>query len=128
MSLLIGLTALGAPSAATGETGTSGRKTARGRVRIATSVPIETSAPMATGSRVAAAGSKDLDATVQEMAEQIAAAPAVSVKLARTVLRHLSLPQLRTSMDDEMIFQTFVSRSDDAAGANTRTTPTGAQA
>jgi enoyl-CoA hydratase/carnithine racemase len=57
----------------------------------------------------------DLDATVREMAEQIASAPFVSVKLARTVIRHLSLPQVRTSMDDEMIYQTFVSRSDDMA-------------
>ncbi len=57
----------------------------------------------------------ELDATAREMAEQIAAAPFVSVKLARTVVRHLSLPQVRTSMDDEMIYQTFVSRSDDMA-------------
>ena len=57
----------------------------------------------------------ELDATVQEMAAQIAAAPFVSVKLARSVIRHLSLPQVRTSMDDEMIYQTFVSRSDDMA-------------
>jgi len=31
------------------------------------------------------------------------------------VLRHLSLPAIRASMEDEMIFQTFVNRSDDAA-------------
>lgn len=57
----------------------------------------------------------DLDGTVREMAEQIAAAPAVTVKLARTVLRHLSLPAVRASMEDEMIYQTFISRSDDMA-------------
>lgn len=57
----------------------------------------------------------DLDATVREMAEQIAAAPAVTVKLARLVLRHLSLPQLRAAMDDELIYQTFINRSDDMA-------------
>ena len=57
----------------------------------------------------------DLDATVREMAEQIAAAPAVTVKMARTVIAHLSRPDIRSSMDDEMIYQTFVNRSDDAA-------------
>lgn len=64
-------------------------------------------------SRVVAAD--DLDATAREMAEQIAATPAASAKLARMVISHLSRPQIRTSMDDEMIYQTFVSRSDDAA-------------
>ncbi len=57
----------------------------------------------------------ELDATVREMAEQIAANPAVSVKLARQVIRHLSVPQVRASMDDEMIYQTFLNRSDDFA-------------
>ena len=57
----------------------------------------------------------ELDATVREMAEQIAAAPAVTVKMAREVIRHLALPQIRSSMTDEMIYQTFVSRSDDMA-------------
>ena len=56
-----------------------------------------------------------LDATVREMAEQIAAAPAVTVKMAREVIRHLALPQIRSSMNDEMIYQTFVNRSDDFA-------------
>ena len=57
----------------------------------------------------------ELDATVREMAEQIAAAPAVSVKMARSIIRHLALPELRTSMAEEMIAQTFISRSDDMA-------------
>jgi enoyl-CoA hydratase/carnithine racemase len=56
-----------------------------------------------------------LDATVREMAEQIAASPAVTVKLAREVIRHLAQPQIRDSMADEMIYQTFISRSDDMA-------------
>lgn len=56
-----------------------------------------------------------LDATVREIAEQIASAPAMTVKLAREVLRHLSQPQLRSSMADEMIYQTFLNRSDDFA-------------
>jgi len=57
----------------------------------------------------------DLDATVREMAEQIASAPQVSVKLAREVIRHLSVPAIRASMADEMIYQTFLNRSDDFA-------------
>jgi hypothetical protein len=49
------------------------------------------------------------------MAEQIAAAPAVTVKMAREVIKHLALPQLRSSMADEMIYQTFIAKSDDLA-------------
>ncbi len=64
-------------------------------------------------SRIVAADA--LDDTVREIAEQIAAAPAVSVKMARSVIRHLALPELRSSMDEEMIAQTFISRSDDMA-------------
>jgi enoyl-CoA hydratase/carnithine racemase len=56
-----------------------------------------------------------LDATVQEMAEQIAKSPAVTVKMAREVIRHLALPAIRSSMNDEMIYQTFINRSDDFA-------------
>lgn len=57
----------------------------------------------------------ELDATAREMAERIAAAPAVTVKLARRVLSHLSRPAVRASMDDELIYQTFLNRSDDFA-------------
>lgn len=64
-------------------------------------------------SRVVAAD--DLDSEVREAAEQIASTPTVAVKLARQVIRHLSLPQIRASMDDEMIYQTFLNRSDDFA-------------
>lgn len=56
-----------------------------------------------------------LDATVRGMAEQIAAAPALAVKLVRTVISHRSRPAVRASMDDELIYQTFLNRSDDAA-------------
>jgi len=59
----------------------------------------------------------ELDATAREMAEQIAGAPAVTVKMAREVIRHLSQPQIRTSMADELIYQTFINRSDDFAEA-----------
>ena len=58
---------------------------------------------------------EELDSTVREMAEQIAKAPAVTVKMARTVIRHLSVPDIRASMEDEMIYQTFINRSDDMA-------------
>lgn len=64
-------------------------------------------------SRVVAAD--DLDDTVRSMAEQIASAPAVTVRLARRALSHLSRPQIRASMDDELIYQTFLNRSDDFA-------------
>ena len=40
----------------------------------------------------------DLDATVREMAEQIAAAPAVTVKMGREVIAHLSRPSIRASL------------------------------
>jgi len=57
----------------------------------------------------------ELDTTAREMAEKIAAAPAVTIKMARRVVKHLSEPTLRSSMDDELVYQTFVSRSDDMA-------------
>ncbi|MGH9049861.1 MAG: enoyl-CoA hydratase/isomerase family protein [Acidimicrobiia bacterium] len=57
----------------------------------------------------------ELDATVREMAEHIAGLPAVTVKMAREVIRHLAVPALRSSMADEMIYQTFINKSDDMA-------------
>ena len=62
----------------------------------------------------------ELDATVREMAEQIAAAPAVTVKMARRVIRHLAEPEIRSSMADELIYQTFINRSDDMRRAPRR--------
>ncbi len=53
--------------------------------------------------------------TAREMAEKIAAAPAVTVKMARRVIRHLAEPEVRASMAEELIAQTYISRSDDAA-------------
>ncbi len=64
-------------------------------------------------SRVVPAG--ELDATAREMAEQIAASPAVTVKLARRVISHLSRPAIRASMEDELIYQTFLNKSEDFA-------------
>jgi enoyl-CoA hydratase len=64
-------------------------------------------------SRVVAADK--LDEVVLEMATKIAASPTVTVKLARRVIKHLAEPQIRASMEDEMIFQTFLNKSDDYA-------------
>ena len=55
----------------------------------------------------------ELDATVREMAEHIATLPTVAVKMARAVIRHLAVPQVRAAMADEVIYQTFINRSDD---------------
>lgn len=57
----------------------------------------------------------DLDDTVRAIAEQIASTPAVTVKLARRVLANQLRPAVRAAMDDEMISQTFLNRSDDFA-------------
>jgi enoyl-CoA hydratase/carnithine racemase len=57
----------------------------------------------------------ELDDVAREMAEAIASRPAVSVKMAREVIAHLARPQIRSSLNDEMIYQTFISRSDDLA-------------
>ena len=61
----------------------------------------------------------DLDSEARAMAEAIAAAPAATVKLARRVISHLSRPQQRASMADELIYQTFLNRSDDFAEMKT---------
>jgi enoyl-CoA hydratase/carnithine racemase len=58
---------------------------------------------------------EELDATAREMAEAIAAAPAVTIKMARQVIARLSRPELRAAMGDELIYQTFVNKSDDLA-------------
>lgn len=57
----------------------------------------------------------ELDDTAMEMAQKIASSSAVAVKMARRVIGHLARPAVRASMEDELIFQTFVNRSDDMA-------------
>jgi enoyl-CoA hydratase/carnithine racemase len=57
----------------------------------------------------------ELDATAREMAEKIAASPAVTVKMARRVIARLARPQVQQSMGDELIYQTFINKSDDYA-------------
>jgi enoyl-CoA hydratase/carnithine racemase len=54
-----------------------------------------------------------LDQEVRELAEKIAAAPTVTVRAARRILGHLAVPEVLASMDEEMIAQTFIARSDD---------------
>jgi enoyl-CoA hydratase/carnithine racemase len=49
-----------------------------------------------------------LDDTVREMADAIAKAPVPTVRAARRVLGHLATPAVVSSMDEEMIAQTFV--------------------
>lgn len=82
---------------------------------VLTGRPMDAAEALAHGvvSRVVPAA--DLDATAMDMARKVAAAPAVTVAMARRVIRHLSAPQLRASMADELILQTYVSRSDDVA-------------
>lgn len=58
---------------------------------------------------------EELDATAREMAEKIASSPAVTVKLARRVISHLARPEQRSSMEDELIYQTFINKSEDMA-------------
>ncbi|HXY94182.1 MAG TPA: enoyl-CoA hydratase/isomerase family protein [Acidimicrobiia bacterium] len=58
-----------------------------------------------------------LDDTVWEMARKIAAAPMVTVKMARRVIQHLAEPEIRSSMAEELIAQTFINKSDDYAEA-----------
>jgi enoyl-CoA hydratase/carnithine racemase len=82
---------------------------------VLTGRPMDAAEALAHGvvSRVVAPG--DLDETVLEMARRIAAAPAVTVKMARRVIAHLAEPEVRSSMAEELIAQTFVNRSDDYA-------------
>ncbi|ROO85381.1 enoyl-CoA hydratase/carnithine racemase [Actinocorallia herbida] len=57
----------------------------------------------------------DLDTVAREMAEKIAAAPKATVNMARRVLSRLAEPEVRASMADELIYQTFLSASHDLA-------------
>lgn len=57
----------------------------------------------------------ELDGVCLDIARSIAAAPAVTVKMARRVLAHLGEPEVRSSMAEELVAQTFIARSDDLA-------------
>ena len=52
-----------------------------------------------------------LDDVALEMAQAIAKAPAVTVKMARRVIRHLAEPEVRSSMAEELVAQTFIKLS-----------------
>jgi enoyl-CoA hydratase/carnithine racemase len=82
---------------------------------VLTGRPMQADEALAHGvvSRVVPAG--ELDATAREMAKKIVASPAVTVRMARRVIRHLAEPEIRSSMADEEIFQTFINKSDDYA-------------
>jgi enoyl-CoA hydratase/carnithine racemase len=56
-----------------------------------------------------------LEDVAMEMAGAVASAPWLTVKMARKVISHLSVPQVRASLEDELILQTFVKKSDDFA-------------
>jgi enoyl-CoA hydratase len=56
-----------------------------------------------------------LDEEVHAVAAKITEAPAVTVRAARRILGHLAVPEVVASMDEEMIAQTFIARSDDMA-------------
>ena len=57
----------------------------------------------------------DLDDVVNEMAAAIAAAPPLTVKLARRVISNLASPQVRASMEEELLAQTVLTTSHDFA-------------
>jgi enoyl-CoA hydratase/carnithine racemase len=82
---------------------------------VLTGRPMDASEALGHGivSRVVPAD--ELDATAFEMAEKVAAAPAVTVKMARRVIGRLAQPQVDSSMADELIAQTFINKSDDYA-------------
>ena len=57
----------------------------------------------------------ELDATARQMAETIAAAPPLTVKLARRVIGNLASPAVRASMEEELLAQTVLTTSHDFA-------------
>ena len=52
----------------------------------------------------------ELEATVREMAEHVASLPAVTVKMARAVIRHLAVPAVRSAMATRSAWDTFFPR------------------
>jgi len=55
----------------------------------------------------------DLDAVVREMADAIAQAPPLTIKLARRVIGTLASPAVRASMEQELLAQTVLTSSHD---------------
>jgi enoyl-CoA hydratase/carnithine racemase len=56
-----------------------------------------------------------LDEEAFSMARSVAAAPTATVKMARRLIRHLTEPGVRASMDEELVYQTFINKSADFA-------------
>jgi len=56
-----------------------------------------------------------LDATARQIAETIASRPPMAVATARRVIRHLGDASLRSSLEDELIYQTFLRHTEDFA-------------
>ena len=54
-----------------------------------------------------------LDDVALEMAGKVAAAPIATLKMARSIIGHLGQAEVRRSMEDELIGQTYLSRSHD---------------
>lgn len=76
-------------------------------------MPVEEAFQHGVVSRIVAPD--DLDDVCLEAAHAVAKAPLLSVRLARDVIRHLTIPEVKMSMADEAIYQTMVNRSDDFA-------------
>lgn len=57
----------------------------------------------------------ELEATALAMAHEIAGRSAVAVKMARRVVSHLVRPTQLAAMEDELIYQTFINKSEDYA-------------
>jgi len=57
----------------------------------------------------------DLDEVVAEMAAAIAVAPPLTIKLARRVIANLASPEVRASMEEELLAQTVLTTSHDFA-------------
>jgi enoyl-CoA hydratase len=58
---------------------------------------------------------EELDSTAREMAEKIAGSPFITMKTARRIIRGLAEAEVRSSMAEELIAQTFINRSADYA-------------
>ncbi len=56
-----------------------------------------------------------LDEEVRAIAEHVVSVPFAAVRMAREVVRRLSLPAVRAAMADEQLLQTWVRKSDDLA-------------
>jgi enoyl-CoA hydratase/carnithine racemase len=82
---------------------------------VLTGRPLDAAEALALGIVSRVVPPEQLDEVVLEMAHKIAAAPAVTIKMAKRIINHLAEPEVRSSMADELIGQTFINKSDDYA-------------